>query len=561
MGAGRIFVLLSIPGCGPAARIPQPEVTPATFDPSAPVRESDPPPPPISGGSLLAARDGRTFVFADPDRDVVWRADMVAARLLQQVALDPGDEPGRVVEDAAGRFHAVLRGGGALATIRFGEDLDVVRRSVCAEPRGVAYDPAGDVVHVVCTGGDLVTLRAAGGDPIRRVRLDKDLRDVVVDGDRLLISTFRSAEVLVVDRGGKVERRISLPSGDAPSRPDLGFFEPSVAWRMIPKPGGGAYVIHQRAATRELPKDTPAGTRYYADVVQTVVTEIDRRGEPRSSAPEAGATLPVDLASCDGRFAIAAAAEPALLVGDLGSLGFVTVAGQIVAVACGPDGEFVAASREPAALFSTGGPTVLLPAAPCEHTGHGMFHLATDAGIACASCHPEGREDGRVWLFEGDGPRRTQPVYGGVLGTAPFHWDGSLPRFEDLVGLVLVGRMGAPRPPEAIVDSMARWLDSVPAPRGDGGDPSTAARGRIVYERAGCAGCHEGGTDRSFDVGTGGLFQAPPLAGLGTRAPYLHDGTAETLEERFESGDDRHGHTEDLAPVEIAALVSLLGGL
>ena len=36
--------------------------------------------------------------------------------------------------------------------------------------------------------------------------------------------------------------------------------------------------------------------------------------------------------------------------------------------------------------------------------------------VACATCHPEGAEDGHVWLFPGDGPRRTQTLLGGLSG-------------------------------------------------------------------------------------------------------------------------------------------------
>ena len=42
--------------------------------------------------------------------------------------------------------------------------------------------------------------------PARTLQLDRDLRDVVVQGDKLLVSTFRKAELLVVGDAGVVER-------------------------------------------------------------------------------------------------------------------------------------------------------------------------------------------------------------------------------------------------------------------------------------------------------------------------------------------------------------------
>ena len=48
--------------------------------------------------------------------------------------------------------------------------------------------------------------------------------------------------------------------------------------------------------------------------------------------------------------------------------------------------------------------------------------LAVGFGVdlACASCHPEGHDDGQVWNFSALGPRRTQSLAGGIAGTEPF---------------------------------------------------------------------------------------------------------------------------------------------
>ena len=82
---------------------------------------------------------------------------------------------------------------------------------VCAAPRGLAYDAAADLVHVACAGGELVSLPAAGGAATRTLRLDSDLRDVVVDGWRLRVSRFRSAELLTVEANGTVSGRVVPP--------------------------------------------------------------------------------------------------------------------------------------------------------------------------------------------------------------------------------------------------------------------------------------------------------------------------------------------------------------
>src|SRR5688572_15409958 len=75
------------------------------------------PPPPISGGTLLITRDGRWAVASDPDTDRVAIVDTASPKLLADVELGRGEEPGRLVEDGDGRVHVVLRRGGAIATI------------------------------------------------------------------------------------------------------------------------------------------------------------------------------------------------------------------------------------------------------------------------------------------------------------------------------------------------------------------------------------------------------------------------------------------------------------
>ncbi len=48
-----------------------------------------------------------------------------------------------------------------------------------------------------------MTLPAAGGKATRVLHVGKDLRDVIVSGDRLVVSHFRSAELIVLDSDGK----------------------------------------------------------------------------------------------------------------------------------------------------------------------------------------------------------------------------------------------------------------------------------------------------------------------------------------------------------------------
>jgi hypothetical protein len=75
-----------------------------------PVVIADTPPPPISGGTLLIAARGKTAIVSDPDRDQVVVVDLDKLSVFARIALEKGDEPGRLVEDATGRVHIALRG-------------------------------------------------------------------------------------------------------------------------------------------------------------------------------------------------------------------------------------------------------------------------------------------------------------------------------------------------------------------------------------------------------------------------------------------------------------------
>ena len=105
---------------------PRSVITP-TFGPTvtAPV-----PPRAISGGTLLATRDGTRAIAADSERDSVYVVNLKTHALDFAVALSAGDEPGRLTEDGAGRIHVALRSGGALATLDPSKGTVLFRRAV-----------------------------------------------------------------------------------------------------------------------------------------------------------------------------------------------------------------------------------------------------------------------------------------------------------------------------------------------------------------------------------------------------------------------------------------------
>jgi len=548
----------------------------------APVASDDVAPLPISGGTLLVTRDGARAVVADADLDRVVVVGLAERRVEVTFRLRAGDEPGRSAEDGAGRVHVVLRGAGSVVSYDLATGREFARRAVCPVPRGIAWDRGVDALRVVCAGGELVTLAVTGDAPPQTLRLDRDLRDVVVMNDLLLVTRFRSAETLLVDRRGAVTLRV--PS----TRLGPGA---AVAWRAAAAPGGGAFILHTRAAATVAM--TPGGYNQggsacgsNAGIASPGVTLVRPPFEVVAGPTLPSAPLAVDLAvSADGlRLAAAVpgnleadgrptvvefAATPGNSCAQTTALAM-PAGSQAIAVAYTPDGALLAQTRAPAALvFGRGGQVIPLGGEARRTVGHDLFHTNPRGLVTCAGCHPEGDDDGRTWVFAPVGGRRTQNLRGGIGATAPFHWDGDLRSFDHLVDEVLVRRMGAAPPGVVGATSLFHWVEQLPtrtAPVVPTAGLAGVARGdRLFHDPVvACASCHAGPklTDnRSVDVGTGGAFQVPTLRGIAWRAPYMHNGCAATLRERFSAacgGGDRHGRTSHLSAGDLDDLVAYL---
>ena len=234
--------------------------------------------------------------------------------------------------------------------------------------------------------------------------------------------------------------------------------------------------------------------------------------------------------------------------------------------------------------------------------------LTSRRWIACASCHPDGHSDGRVWQNP-EGLRKT-PALMGLAHTHPLHWSADRDEVQDfeytIRGRLMQGpgllrgplkpKVGfepielsedlAGRSPD--LDALAVYCNSfeftlsphIPAP----GKLSVAAeRGRKLFfcEAVGCAKCHSGPyyTDSTLkkpfhlhDVGTGKddpsekigpKYDTPTLLGVYRTAPYLHHGKAQTLRDVLTTCNpgDKHGKTSHLQPQEIDDLVAFLKSL
>ena len=198
----------------------------------------------------------------------------------------------------------------------------------------------------------------------------------------------------------------------------------------------------------------------------------------------------------------------------------------------------------------------------------GDFRISRD-GRACASCHPEGRDDSITWATP-NGPRQT-PMLAGRLGqTAPFGWDGKGADIEAHLGHTFQ-RLGGSGLERREMDAILAYLATLePPPRLTDEDPALVKRGRDLFlaKETGCAGCHRG-SDLYMDGKTHDVksrvsadrdphFDTPSLKFIAGTAPYFHDGRYASLEELLRGSDGKMGHTKQLSKRDLAALAAYL---
>lgn len=210
--------------------------------------------------------------------------------------------------------------------------------------------------------------------------------------------------------------------------------------------------------------------------------------------------------------------------------------------------------------------------------------------IGCANCHIDSTFDGMTWDLEPDGFGRDivdNRLIEDLRGTEPYKWNGGNPNlptecgprtemffwrsqnYDDLTlaDLVLYIRSIPARPNRwrlpngQLTPGQQRGLEIFARTKDKLGNP-------IPLENR-CSYCHSGrkGTSqKSFDVGTSkatdnpAKFDTPQLLNIALTGPYLHDGSAHSLEEIWTvfNPDDKHGRTNDLTKDELNDLIEYL---
>ncbi len=204
--------------------------------------------------------------------------------------------------------------------------------------------------------------------------------------------------------------------------------------------------------------------------------------------------------------------------------------------------------------------------------GRRLFYSALDArmagagaGVSCATCHFDVRNDGLTWTVDGL-VRQTPSLAGPVSQTAPVTWSLEVESVAREAELTTAQRMGGEGLSTEESRSIEAFVETTPYPQPArrASDP-LVREGEAAFAKAGCVSCHTGElyTDNaSHEIFAGERMQTPTLRGVAASPPYFHDGSAPDLRAVLAMArGGAMGDTSVLTDRELDALVAFLESL
>jgi len=242
-----------------------------------------------------------------------------------------------------------------------------------------------------------------------------------------------------------------------------------------------------------------------------------------------------------------------------------------------------------ASTFALAGPKTVSALRRGEQTFYSA-RFAFQGQFGCSNCHIDSTFDGLQWDLEPDGfgvDIVDNRLLEDLRGTEPFKWNGGNPNIPTECGVrTEMYFWRSENYDNRTLADLAMYVLGIPQRPNRWRLPNrlftpAQERGRAIFERSEdrfgkpiplanrCSYCHSGpkGTSqKSFDVGTGkatdrsGLLDTPQLINIALTAPYLHDGSARSLEEIWTvfNPHDQHGRTNDLTKDQLNDLIEYL---
>lgn len=597
----------------------------------------------LTGASAVADPLGRGAWFVDASEDAV----LLVTPKAGVERFDDCAWPSQVVVDSSGAAYVSCRQAGEVRKLRSGRAPEIW--SVGAEPSALALDDDRRKIYVgLATAHEVVLLDADTGRELGRTRVGVEPTALALFGGGLVVGSRKSDVVQIHSRAldaPPLHRRLVVPRID----PEIAV---SVSAEQLVPESSRLIIVAPVAEVGNIVQDTYYGSSRGSPVTQELFTlspTLELKRLRNVVVPDVAAAFPVN-----GALKMASRGLGGLVSVPLGG-GAITMDWDlpqgIVGVARDGDRTFALNDVTREVLLGVPTPHVVQralvvgrardtllakPVRTVDHIalggggdpelarGRALFHQANNAGIsdaplACASCHREGRDDGRTWLGQ-NSMRQTPMLAGRDIGhTAPYGWNGRYQKLEDYIAFTIRERMLgyglSKRDLAALTRYVREGLRPVTKPAVPREQLAEVRRGRVVFhsESAGCSSCH--GAMDSFTDGAmhevwpavphlgpllkqvlevppatgpvnvtsfGALialdqqrklhpsqpkfttvwvkprYDTPSLLQLAVSAPYLHDGSAKTLDGVLTRLGDHMGTVSTLTSRERRDLVAYL---
>ncbi len=583
----------------------------------------------VRAGSAVALAKSRTppgrvlAYVADADEPTLHTIDVDARKEI--VATGLKGRPEQVLVLADGRVAVTLRSSNAVEVLEPAaqDDAGLVSRCVVdtpAEPIALAETP-DDATLLVTSGWAhaMSALDARSLAPLYQVKLPRDPRAIVVsdDGARAFVAHVVEARMSVVDLATRehearvVDLRAHVggeTGGDSLRKGCQGFSLAKVGAEgdseLAKKMDSRVFAPMVSVNSGDGAESSGYGSESPTEVSEVAVIDVSAERAitrvvrlPPSGNAQSECLLPRAAAYDDGSLYVACLGIDSLIKLDARSADPSRAEVRRWKVPAGPVGVAVDHDHGRVVAWSQFDREVAFVAiagdAPVERLsvarraagitanvalGRRLFHQMGDVrisadGRACASCHPDGREDALTWSTP-DGARQTPMLAGRVADTAPYGWLGSSGTLQEHLKKTFE-RLSGEGLPKAEVSALIDYVSTMAPPAvravGDGGEhEKLIERGRALFAspETSCATCHDPGHAFADGMRHQVMVQPPPgltdgfdtpsLLYVGGTAPYFHDGRYKTLDDVLTAPDHAMGQATRLTREDRAALVAYL---
>jgi len=606
---------------------------------------------PTSSSPIIIDQTLNRVWNVNPDSNTVTAIDAVS--LVKQFEKPTGTNPRNLAQAPDGNIWVVNLKSATISVLarETGELVNTITLPRASQPFGVVFSPDGNSAYISLEGsGRLLRINPVTRQITGNIEIGSTPRALAVsqDSQRILVTRFISpvdkgqvteinAATLSVSRVFNLDQDTTASDGDSAARGVPNY----LAAISISPDGRRAWVASKKDNTlRGTFRDGRALT--FESSVRTITSQLDLLNNSEAAVDridynDRDSASAVQFSPAGDYVFVALQGSNSIAVRDAYSRASVSAvdtgfAPQGLAMTADGSRLFVHnfMSRSVRAYNTSGFisnsnftliPLATIPTVASETLspqvllGKQIFYNAKDARmnrdgyISCASCHIDGREDGRVWDFtdRGEGLRNTTTLLGkSGMGHGRVHWTGNFDEIQDFendirnsfggTGFMTGAQfatgtrsatLGDPKAgvsPE--LDALAAYVSSLvatePSPyrNTDHSLTTEALAGQAIFQQLNCVSCHSGVnfTDSAsgllHNVGTlqfssgkrmGSALtgiDTPTLRGLWSTAPYLHDGSAPTLMDVLtraaaEPGN-RHGDVKTLTLVQREELIAYL---